>query len=618
MSILENINYPSDIKSLDIAELEQLCDELRSFIIADLSENPGHLGSSLGVIELTVALHYIYDTPNDRLVWDVGHQAYAHKVLTGRKEQFHTKRKLGGISGFPKRDESPYDSFGGGHSSVSISAVLGMAEAAKILGEQRHSIAVIGDGAMGGGLAFEGVNNAGASKSDLLVILNDNDMSIDPNVGALNKYLLSITTSRKYNYFRGAIYRLFTPFPKFRATLGKMLSSFKRYVFQNSNLFESFGFRYFGTVDGHDLKSLIEIIQRIKSIKGPKLLHIITVKGKGFAPAEVNQTKWHAPGRFDVESGKIAVKDVEFTRFQDVFGHTLSELGEKNSRIVGVTPAMPSGCSMNIFQRKFPERTFDVGIAEGHAVTFSGGLAAGGLLPFCNIYSSFMQRAYDNVVHDLVLQGVDVVLCLDRAGLVGEDGATHHGVLDISIFRAIPNVIIAAPSNEHELRNMMYSAQLKSQGVYIIRYPRGSGKIKEWRNQFVEIETGKGVVLKEGGDVAILALGSCVEDALWAANSSSRSVFVADMKFAKPIDETIVDSCMERFSVIVTVEDGVIEGGFGAAVAERVTASGLPIKVVRLGVPDKFIGHGSVSQLKSIAGYDKESILKVIEDLCDK
>lgn len=618
MTILDNINYPSDLKSLSIKELEQLCGELRRYIIDELSSNPGHLGSSLGVVELTIALHYIYNTPTDNLIWDVGHQSYAHKIITGRKDKFHSKRTLGGISGFPKRSESMYDSFGGGHSSVSISAALGMAVAAKIKGDNRKSVAVIGDGALTGGLAFEAINNAGVNAADILVILNDNEMSIDPNVGALKDYLVAISTSKHYNKLRRGIQNMLEPYPCLTHNVAKIMSSVKRYIFQTSNLFESFGFRYFGTIDGHDIKTLVRTINDIKDIKGPKLLHVLTKKGKGYQPAEDSQTAWHAPGKYDAATGKRTKSTPVFMKYQDIFGHTLTELSEINDKIVGITPAMPSGCSMNIFQTKYPEKVFDVGIAEGHAVTFSGGLAAGGLLPFCNIYSSFMQRAYDNVIHDLVLQNVNAVLCLDRAGLVGEDGPTHHGAFDIVYFRCVPNITIAAPSNEHELRNMMYSAQLPDSGVYVIRYPRGEGVKADWKNSFEVISAGQSRLLTHGTDLAILSLGTTTNDVtkaveeLEAEGITIPSITHIDMRFVKPLDKEAVVKAARECKRIITLEDGVITGGFGSAVLEVLSENNISTPVTRLGIPDQFITHGTIPELKDIAGYGLEAIKNII------
>lgn len=613
MNTLDKINYPSDLKSLDKKSLHDLCDELRAYIIEELAVNPGHLGSSLGVVELTVALHKIYNTPTDKLVWDVGHQSYAHKILTGRKVEFKNKRKLGGISGFPKRSESEYDAFGGGHSSVSISAALGMAIAAKQQGLDQKCVAIIGDGAMSGGLALEGMNNAGNENSDILVILNDNNMSIDPNVGALNKYFLNLTTTRKYNRVRQKISNFLTPFPSLFRGVSKLRSAIKITMFRNSNIFESYGFRYFGTVDGNNLDGLLSILESIKDIKGPKLLHILTKKGKGYAPAEENQTKWHAPGKFDASTGEITSSKKTFLKYQDVFGHTLTELSEMNDKIIGITPAMPTGCSMCILQKKYPDKVFDVGIAEGHAVTFSGGLASNGMLPFCNIYSSFSQRAYDNVIHDLVLQEVNAVLCLDRAGLVGEDGPTHHGCYDIAFLRCIPNITIAAPSNEHELRKMMYTAQLPDKGVFVIRYPRGSGVLEDWKCELTELEVGKSRVLKEGSDVAVFSLGATTNDVTDAideleAEGQQNKVIHVDLRFAKPLDERLILEIAGKVDKIITIEDGAIAGGVGSAILELLAKNNIKKSVKQLGIPDEFITHGKVSELKRIANYDKVAV----------
>ena len=614
MSILQDINTPADLKTLSPGQLPQLCEELREFIITELSNNPGHLGSSLGCVELAVALHYIYNTPYDRIIWDVGHQAYAHKILTGRREQFHTNRKLGGISGFPKRSESEYDAFGGGHSSVSISAALGMDVSARLNDEERHVVAVIGDGAMTGGLAFEGLNNAGVNANDLLVILNDNEISIDPNVGALKEYLLHISTSKRYNEIKNQIHQSLKNLPHLRRFIAKTVSAVKRSILQKSNLFESFGFRYFGPMDGHDIKMLT------KHIKGPKLLHILTVKGKGYKPAEESQTIWHAPGRFDPDTGERVQTNKGKLRYQDVFGYTLVELAKQNLKIIGVSPAMLSGCSMTFMKQEFPDRCFDVGIAEGHAVTFSGGMAASGLLPFCNIYSSFMQRAYDNVIHDIVLQGVDVVLCIDRGGLVGEDGSTHHGAFDIAYFRCIPDIVISAPMNEHELRNLMYTAQMGGHGAFVIRYPRGEGTLTDWHNPFQEIEVGKSRKLREGTDLAVLTLGPVGNTASEAIQELSETISIEhiDLRFAKPLDKEMLSDIGNRFDKIITVEDGVINGGVGSAILEFMNDNGFTPKIKRLGIPDRFILHGKVTELTHQCGYDKEGIKQAIIEMTDK
>lgn len=613
---LDQINSPDDLKKLQPDELKVYCAELRHFIIEQLASNPGHLGSSLGVIELTVALHYVLNTPNDKLVWDVGHQAYAHKIITGRRDSFCTNRKLGGLSGFPRMDESPYDAFGVGHSSTSISAALGIAVASALRGEKREVVAVIGDGAMTGGLAFEGLNNAGASNADLLVILNDNRMSIDPNVGALKEYLLSITTSKRYNQVKSHAWTHLEGVPKLRRALQKLGNAFKGGMLQQSNLFESFNFRYFGPVDGHNVEALVRVLSDLKHIPGPKLLHVLTVKGKGYQPAEEHQRTWHAPGLFNPETGEriVKAKPGEPPRYQDVFGETLLELARQDDRIVGITPAMPTGSSLNIMMEQMPDRCFDVGIAEGHAVTFSAGLAADGLVPFCNIYSSFMQRAYDNVIHDVALQGLHVVMCLDRAGLVGEDGATHHGVFDLAGLLPVPGLTIASPLNEVELRNLMFTAT-KTSGPFVIRYPRGKGVISDWRRPMELLPIGEGQVLQEGNEIALLSIGPVGNDAAWAAEQMAAeggSVLHADLRFAKPLDEKLLHRIGREFSQVVTVEDGVIEGGVGEAVLAFFNTHGYSCRVTSLGIQDRFIPHGTVDQLKAMCGYDRQGILQTL------
>lgn len=614
---LDKINSPEDLKKLAIDELPQYCDEIRHFIIDKLSCNPGHLGSSLGAVELAVAIHYVYDTPFDNLIWDVGHQAYAHKIITGRRDSFDTNRKLNGISGFPRRDESEYDAFGGGHASVSISAALGMDAANYLTKVKKKNVAVIGDGSMTGGLAFEGMNNAGVMAEDLLVILNDNDMSIDPNVGALKEYLLQITISPRYNKAKQYIKRQLKKIPHASAFVNKLFTGIKSFFFKSGNLFEALHFRYFGTVDGHDVKNLVYVLRDMRQIPKAKLLHVLTKKGKGYEPAEKSQTTWHAPGIFDSETGLRSKEENENLKYQDVFGKTLVELAHLNDKIVGVTPAMPSGCSMIFMQKEMPQRTFDVGIAEGHAVTFSGGLAAQGLHPFCNIYSSFMQRAYDNVIHDIILQGVDVTLCLDRAGVVGEDGATHHGVFDLAYFRCVPGITIASPMNEHELRNMMYSSQLGAKGAYVIRYPRGCGSLgKAWHNDFEEIQTGRGRVLREGSDVALLTIGDMGNAGVKAAEravADGVSVKHIDMRFVKPLDEALLHEVGKNFRKVVTVEDGVLKGGFGSAVLEFFSDNGYTPQVIRLGIPDNFVQHGKIDELKKICGYDENAIYEAVK-----
>lgn len=613
---LDQINSPDDLKKLQPDELKVYCAELHHFIIEQLASNPGHLGSSLGVIELTVALHYVLNTPNDKLVWDVGHQAYAHKIITGRRDSFCSNRKLGGLSGFPRMDESTYDAFGVGHSSTSISAALGIAVASALRGEKREVVAVIGDGAMTGGLAFEGLNNAGASNADLLVILNDNRMSIDPNVGALKEYLLSITTSKRYNQVKSHAWTHLEGVPKLRRALQKLGNAFKGGMLQQSNLFESFNFRYFGPVDGHNVEALVRVLSDLKHIPGPKLLHVLTVKGKGYQPAEEHQRTWHAPGLFNPETGEriVKAKPGEPPRYQDVFGETLLELARQDDRIVGITPAMPTGSSLNIMMEQMPDRCFDVGIAEGHAVTFSAGLAADGLVPFCNIYSSFMQRAYDNVIHDVALQGLHVVMCLDRAGLVGEDGATHHGVFDLAGLLPVPGLTIASPLNEVELRNLMFTA-MKTSGPFVIRYPRGKGVISDWKRPMELLPIGEGQVLREGNEIALLSIGPVGNDAAWAAEqmvAEGVSVLHADLRFAKPLDEKLLHRIGREFSQVVTVEDGVIEGGVGEAVLAFFNTHGYSCRVTSLGIQDRFIPHGTVDQLKAMCGYDRQGILQTL------
>ncbi len=619
-NILETINSPADLKKVPEDDLIQLCQELRQKIIAECSEHPGHFGAGLGVVELTVALHYVFDTPYDNLIWDVGHQAYPHKILTGRRENFDTNRQYKGISGFPKRSESEYDSFGTGHSSTSISAALGMAVAAKLNGEKdRLSVAVIGDGAMTGGMAFEGLNNAGINNANLLVILNDNNMAIDPNVGGMNEYLLDISTSKTYNKLKEDVWRILGRLNKIspgaRNFIQKVDNSVKSLLLKQSNLFEALGFRYFGPVDGHDVNHLIKVLRDLKAIQGPKLLHCITVKGKGFKQAELDQTTWHAPGKFNKETGELIKENKPDTppKFQDVFGHTILELARNNEKIVGITPAMPTGCSLNIMMKEMPDRCFDVGIAEQHAVTFSAGLAAQGYIPFCNIYSSFMQRAYDQVIHDVALQKLQVIFCLDRGGLVGADGATHHGAYDLAYFRCIPNMTIAAPFDEEELRNMMYTAQLPDKGPFSIRYPRGNGSALHWRTPFKELEIGKGRCLIEGDEVAVLSIGAIGREAIKAIEKNPpRSVAIYDMRFLKPLDTELLHTVFKKFSKIITLEDGTTIGGLGSAVLEFMADHGYSAKVIRLGIPDHFIEHGSQQQLYRECGFDAEAIYNYI------
>ncbi len=616
--LLDGIQYPSDLRQLPPDKLKEVCGELRQYIIDVLCEHPGHFAASLGTVELTVALHYVFNTPYDRIVWDVGHQAYGHKILTGRKEVFHTLRTLGGISGFPNPNESEYDSFIAGHASTSISAAMGMSVASALKTEaDRHVIAVIGDGSMTGGLAFEGLNNASANPNNLLIILNDNDMAIDEPVGGLSKYLVDITTSQTYNKLRYDIYRSLKKLKLIndgrRENILRFNNSLKALITQQHNLFEGFSIRYFGPVDGHDVNSLVRILNDIKDMQGPKLLHIKTKKGKGFKPAEESATEWHAPGRFNKETGeRIIPQNLDEPQlYQDVFGHTLVELAEADERIVGITPAMPSGCSMTHLIKAFPDRAFDVGIAEGHAVTFSAGLAKEGMIPFCNIYSSFMQRAYDMVIHDVALQNLHVIMCLDRAGLVGEDGATHHGVLDLAYLRPIPNLTIASPLDEIELRNLMYTAYSAVNSPFVIRYPRGKGEKKDWRNPMEVLPVGKGRKLRHGKDIAVLSIGPIgneVKKALDLAATAGVEAAHYDMIYLKPIDEELLHEVGRTYRQIVTVENGVIQGGMGSAVIEFLCEHGYMTPVKRIGIPDRFIEHGSIPQLYKLCGLDAESI----------
>lgn len=627
--LLNSIKFPDDLRKLKVEQLPGLCRELRDDILKELSTNPGHLASSMGAIELTVALHYVYNTPDDRLVWDVGHQAYGHKILTGRKDRFCTNRKLHGLMPFPSPVESEYDSFVCGHSSNSISAALGMAVAAKKTGRSdRHIVAIIGDGAMSGGLAFEGLNNVSTTPNDMLIILNDNNMSIDRSVGGLKQYLLKLNTNKTYNKLRFRLSKWLNAKGYLnddrRKGIIRLNNALKSAISHQQNIFEGLNIRYFGPFDGHDVTELVRLLRQLKEMKGPKLLHLHTVKGHGYAPAEKAATLWHAPGKFDISSGKIINSDAPGTppKYQTVFGETLLELAKANPRIVGVTPAMPTGCSMNILMNAMPDRAFDVGIAEGHAVTFSGGMAKDGLLPFCNIYSSFSQRAYDNLIHDVAILRLPVVLCLDRAGLVGEDGATHHGAFDIAALRPIPNLTISSPMNEHELRNLMYTAQSSDKGPFVIRYPRGCGVLADWRNPFEEITVGTGRRLKDGKDIAVLSFGPVGNNAAKAIEQAEREhpgmkIAHYDMRFAKPLDENILNEACLRYSHIITVEDGVRNGGFGSAVAEWLEDHGCHNAVTRLGLPDKFIEHGTVGELQRIAGIDAESITSVISKLED-
>ena len=618
-TLLPHIDTPADLRNLKVEQLPEVCQELRQKIIDELSCNPGHFASSLGVIELTVALHYVFNTPYDRIVWDVGHQAYGHKILTGRRDAFHTNRKLNGIRPFPSPKESEYDTFTCGHASNSISAALGMSVAAKHKGEDnRHVVAVIGDGSMSGGLAFEGLNNASSTPNDLLIILNDNNMAIDRSVGGMKQYLLNLQTSKGYNRFRFKVSRLLHKWgilnDNRRKSLIRFNNSLKSMLTQQQNVFEGMNIRYFGPYDGHDVQGLTKVLKDIKDMQGPKLLHIHTTKGKGFEPAEKAATIWHAPGKFDKDTGERILADTEGMPplYQDVFGHTLLELARQNDKIVGVTPAMPSGCSMNILMKAMPDRGFDVGIAEGHAVTFSGGMAKDGLIPFCNIYSSFMQRAYDNIIHDVAIHKQHVVFCLDRAGLVGEDGPTHHGAFDLAYLRSIPNLTIASPMNEHELRKLMYTAQLPEQGPFAIRYPRGRGVLVDWQCPLEEIQVGKGRKLKEGKDIAVLTLGPIGNEAAKAIASaeakSGKTIAHYDLRFLKPLDEEILDEIGQNYQFIVTVEDGVLKGGMGSAILEYMADHGYTPSVRRIGIPDNFVQHGTPQELYRICGMDATSI----------
>ena len=617
--LLNSINTPADVRALREEQLPQLCSELRNFIIEALSQNPGHFASSLGTVELTVALHYVFDTPNDKLVWDVGHQAYAHKILTGRRERFHTNRKLGGIKPFPSPQESEYDSFAAGHASNSISAALGLSVAASIQNRNEKVVAIIGDGSMSGGLAFEGLNNVSSTPNNALIILNDNNMSIDKSVGGMSQLLISMHSSKLYNKIRYAIARGLTRIGLLNRERAKSLTRFnnglKAMLFKQNNIFEGMCTRYFGPIDGHDVRELVRMLRLVKDMQGPKMLHIHTVKGKGYEPAEKNATVWHQPGLFDAETGERIVSNGGSPRFQDVFGETLLELAKQNPKIVGITPAMPSGCSMNILGREMPDRFFDVGIAEGHAVTFSAGLARGGAMPFCNIYSSFMQRGYDNLIHDAALLKENMVLCLDRAGIVGEDGPTHHGAFDIAYLRPIPNLTIASPYDECELRRMMYTAQLPDKGTFVIRYPRGKGSLTDWRCPLEEIPVGKGRCLKEGDDVALLTLGpigKLMEPVVESAAKEGVSVAHYDIRFVKPLDEEMLHAVGRKFKNIVTVEDGVISGGAGSAIIEFMAANGYTPLIHCIGIPDTFVEHGTTEQLYKICGMDKDTVLGTI------
>ena len=617
--LLESIEYPADLRKLPEKQLPKLCEELRGFIIDSLANNPGHFASSLGTVELTVALHYVFSTPNDRIVWDVGHQAYGHKILTGRRERFHTNRKLGGLKPFPAPEESEYDSFIAGHASNSISAALGLATAAKLSNVSEHVIAVIGDGSMSGGLAYEGLNNLANTPNNLLVILNDNNMSISNSVGGMNKLLVSMHSSKIYNKIRymvaQGLRKMHLLDQRSANSIIRFNNGLKSLIFRQQNFFEGMSARYFGPVDGHDVIGLVHMLNSIKDMKGPHMLHIHTTKGKGWEPAEKDATSWHQPGLFDIETGERIVANPSTPRFQDVFGETLVEMAMENERIIGVTPAMPTGCSMHKLADVYPDRFFDVGIAEGHAVTFSAGLAKGGMLPFCNIYSSFMQRGYDNLIHDAALQGVDMVLCLDRAGLVGEDGPTHHGAYDLAYLRPVPNITVASPYDECELRRMMYTAAQPGMGTFVIRYPRGTGSLKEWRCPLEIVEVGKGRLMKEGNDVAFITigpLGKVMESAVAEAEAQGVSVAHYDMRFLKPIDEDILHAVGKKYKYVVTLEDGTVKGGLGTAVAEFMASNGYTPKVEIIGIPDKFIEHGTPAELYRICGMDKESVLEAL------
>ncbi|MCB0477384.1 MAG: 1-deoxy-D-xylulose-5-phosphate synthase [Crocinitomicaceae bacterium] len=622
---LAQIEFPEDLRNkFSLEELPQISDELRDFIVEVLSDiGNSHFGASLGVVELTVALHYVFNTPDDRIVWDVGHQAYGHKILTGRRDQFHTNRMKDGISGFPKRSESEFDPFGTGHSSTSISATLGMTLADQAQGKQRHHVAVIGDGALTGGMSFEGLNHAGSLDNDMLIILNDNCMSIDPNVGALKEYLTDITVSKTYNKVKDDVWKILGKISKFgpnaQSIASKVSRTIKGSFLKKSNFFESLNFRYFGPVDGHDVVALTQILEDLKEIKGPKILHILTKKGKGYEHSEWGDpTLWHAPGVFNKDTGeiiKVTPKSEEPPKYQDVFGHTIVELAEKNEKIMGITPAMATGCSLNFMMKAMPERTFDVGIAEQHAVTFSAGLAAEGMIPFCNIYSSFMQRAFDQIIHDVAIQNLNVVFCLDRGGLVGADGATHHGTFDLAYMRMIPNMTVCSPMNEEELRNLMYTAQLENKGPFAIRYPRGKGEMINWKTPLKEVKIGSGRKIKNGGELAILSIGPIGNEALKAiekAEAENMSVALYDLRFVKPLDEVLLHEVFSKFDHVITVEDGCINGGMGSAVLEFMAENGYKANLVRLGVPDKFINQGSQEELWADCGYDANGILNTL------
>jgi len=628
-NLLSIINSPEDLKKLDEGELPQLCSELRKFIIDVVSHHPGHLGASLGAVELAVAIHYVFNTPYDKLIWDVGHQAYAHKILTGRRDAFPTNRTYKGISGFPKMSESEYDAFGVGHSSTSISATLGMAIAAKLnKDEKRHHIAVIGDGSMTGGMAFEALNHAGVSKANILIILNDNGIAIDKNVGALNEYFTDFTTSQTYNKVKDRIWSLLGKRGRYgtkaRSIVQKIENAIKLTILRQSNIFESLNFRYFGPVDGNDIFRLTKVLKDLSKIQGPKILHCITVKGKGFEQAEKDQVKFHAPGYFDKDTGEIIEKPLDensLPKYQDVFGITIIELAKLNEKILGITPAMSTGCSLNLMMKEMPERTFDVGIAEQHAVTFSAGLAVQGFIPFCNIYSSFMQRAYDQIIHDVALQKLHVVLCIDRGGLVGEDGPTHHGAYDLAYLRCIPNMIVAAPMNEDDLRNMMFTAQLRNNGPFSIRYPKGTGVMPDWETPFTELEIGKGRKIKDGKDAAIVTIGHVGNFAMEAISKLEKEGYklaLYDMRFVKPIDNALLHEVFGKFDKVITIEDGTIIGGLGSAVLEFASDNNYKAKVVRLGIPDNFIEQGTLQELYNECGYHVNGIIKAVKEIVIK
>lgn len=629
-NILKRIKYPDELRKLPVEQLPEVCDELRADILKELSVNPGHLASSLGAVEMTVALHYVFNTPYDRLVWDVGHQAYGHKILTGRLDSFCTNRKLGGLRPFPSPEESEYDSFMCGHASNSISAALGMAVAARQTGhDDRHVVAIIGDGAMSGGLAFEGLNNVSTTPNDMIIILNDNNMSIDRSVGGMKQYLLKLNTNETYNKLRYKAAKWLHSNGMLddnrRKGIIRLSNALKSAISHQQNIFEGMNIRYFGPFDGHNVVELVRTLRQLKEMKGPKLLHLHTIKGHGYAPAEKAATIWHAPGKFDLNTGeRIKTEDgTEPAKFQDVFGNTLLELAKENKRIVGVTPAMPTGCSLNIMMKEMPERTFDVGIAEGHAVTFSGGMAKDGLQPFCNIYSAFAQRAYDNIIHDVAILNLPVVICLDRAGLVGEDGATHHGAFDMAALRPVPNITLASPMNEHELRRLMYTAQLPGKGTFVIRYPRGRGVLADWHCPLEEVKVGTGRKLRDGDDIAVLSVGPVGNNVVKAVEMMENdgdgiSVAHYDMRFVKPLDENLLKEVAAKFKHVITVEDGVREGGFGSAVIEWMEDNGQHPDIVRLGLPDHFVEHGTVAQLQSIVGIDAEGIRRTIEETLRK